>query len=153
MDERLLDVDRYGVLRVPGLVWVSLIVLTRHWFLFFFMVFTGQALVGEKGAPWLPMLAQLPVVLLLLAGGRRMPEARPMIRQIWRMGPLLVSVTAVLNLAWMAWSLYVSDDWRLRPELMLVCFSVLDTLIAWSTFTSQHVRQIFTEFPAGSEAK
>lgn len=151
MDNRLLDVDRYGTLRVPGVMWLSFAVLTRHWFLCLFMVMSGQAWTSGE-VPWLPMLAQVPVALLLLVGGRRMPDAGPLPRQIWRLGPKLVTATATLNLCWVGWVLFRSDEWRPRPELMLVCFSALDLAIAWSICTSRYLSQVFTEFPV-SESK
>lgn len=152
MDERLLDVNEHGVLRVPGTIWLSLMVLSRHWWLFFFSLLSGGGggdLLGflDRGLPWWPMALQLPVIGLLLAGPRRTPSAGQVPRVIWRHARVLVLLTTLLNLGWTVWSLSRSDTWRPRPELVLVCFSCLDLVIAWSFWFSRYFRQVFIEFP------
>lgn len=152
MDERLLDVNEHGVLRVPGLMWAALLLLARHWFWVLFIVLSagsggGSMVLLKDGMPWWPLAAQLPVILLLIAVGRRAPSGGRLVRRVWLQGRVLVSATMALNLCWTIWNLLHSQDWQPRPEMVLVCFSLLDMVVAWGMWTSPHWRQVFSEFP------
>jgi hypothetical protein len=155
MDERLLDVNEHGVLRVPGTMWLALFLLARHWFwVLFILISTSSG--GDSfallngGVPWIPMVFQLPALLLLLAGARRLPDVGLIPRWLWRRGQMLVLITASLNVSWTVSNLVNSQSWQPRPELVLVCFSILDVVIAWNWWSSSYLRQVMREFPVAA---
>jgi hypothetical protein len=157
MDDRWLDVDQHGVLRIPGVMWLGLILLVRHWAWFFVVLLSAQYGGGaaetlQWQGMWWPLLAQLPVVALILVAGRRTPVAGILVRKLWRHGALLVAMTACLNLAWTIWSLAQANEWSPRPELVLACGSLLDLAIGWNLCLSEYTKQLFTEFPEQADA-
>lgn len=157
MDDRLLDVDQHGVLRISRITWLSLILLARHWIWAFLTLLSTQyggtaaTETMRAGASWWPLVGQLPTVLLIFAAGRRLPDAGRVIRALWRAGAFLVGLTVCLNLAWVAWSLSLASEWQLRPELLLLCFGLLDLVIASDLCFSKYAKQLFAEFPEPDE--
>lgn len=157
MDERLLDVDQHGILRVPGVMWVGMALLARHWFWVIFTLLSARRS-GESmillsgGVPWWPMVVQFPAIVLLVAAGRRVPTAGPFVRNVWQRGYIIVAVTVLLNLCWTGWSLMNSQDWQPRPEMVLVFFSMLDLAIGWGFWSSRYIRQVWMEFPPHAES-
>ena len=87
-------------------------------------------LLGHDGVPWAWLALQLPIVLLMLAAAQRSPTGGRWARALWQQGRLIVTLTALLNLAWTARLLWLSDDWALWPELLLASFCLIDLAIA-----------------------
>ena len=152
-DSAFLDVDRYGVLRVPLGMWLGLVVLARHWVLLLIIGASARRdsrsvlLLGDGGVPWLAMAMEIPALLLMLLAFRRTPEASALVRRLWRLGPWLAATTAVLNAAWTAHLLMTSTHWRPWPELALASIVLLDVAIVAGFFTAPYYRQLFREFP------
>ena len=93
------------------------------------------------------LLAQSPVLLLLLAGARRAPEAGLWARWVWKAGRAIIVLTAAINISWTAYMLWQSDYWNPWPELFLASCAMIDLAVMTSVLTSAHHRQVFTEFP------
>jgi hypothetical protein len=158
-DSAYLDVNDHGVLRVPGPLWVGFAVLARYWLLMLvIIVSSGQSqlatlLLGNDGVPWAWLALQLPIVFLMIAGAHRVPTGGRWARVLWRNGRIVVTLTALLNLAWTARLLWLSDDWALWPELLLASFVLMDLATALSVWRDRFFAQLFSEFPAPPEGK
>ncbi len=161
-DSAFLDVDRYGVLRVPLGMWLGLIVLARHWVLLIVVGASARResrsvlLLGEGGIPWLAMAMEVPALVLMVLAFRRTPEALSLTRSLWRLGPWFAATTAALNTAWTVHLLLQNSHWRPWPELALASMLLLDFAIVAAFFTAPYYRQLFREFPeppAADQAK
>lgn len=153
LDERFLDVNAHGVLRVPGALWLGFAVLARHWVLMLLVAVSARRdpsivrVLGESGIPWLMLGLQLPAVLVALAGVQRRPEAPAVWRWLWRFGRELILVTALANIAWTGHLLLESEYWLPWPELYLGSCALIDLTVAVSIYTTPLMRQLFREFP------
>lgn len=147
------QIDRYGVLRIPALLWLAFALLARHWVLLVGVVVLGRRdpsawlLFGNEGLPLAMLMLESPILLLAAAAGNRQPEAGKWARLIWRRGPEIVALTALLNLGWTIKLLLASNYWTLWPELFLASCCLLDMAIALGMYTSPYYRQLFEEFP------
>jgi hypothetical protein len=153
-DSAYLDVNDHGVLRVPVPLWLGFAVLARYWLLMLVVMVSAQQsresalLLGHDGVPWAWLALQLPIVLLMIAGVHRVPAGGR-----WRNGRIIVTLTALLNLAWTARLLWLSDDWALWPELLLASFVLIDLATALAIWRNRFFAQLFSEFPAAPEDK
>ena len=153
MDSAFLDVDRHGVLRIPGLLWCAFALLARHWLLILALVVSARRegsvvlLLGESGVPWLLLAMEAPIVVLAFAGFYRSPTASAWARQAWRHGREIVALTALFNIAWTTKLLSQSDYWTPWPELLLASCCLLDSAIATSMYKTPYFKQLFREFP------
>ena len=153
-DSAYLDVDRHGVLRVPGTLWLGFSVLARYWLLVLAVTVSARRspdavrLLGEGGYPWAWLVVQLPIVLLMFAGFQRTPTAGQWARVVWRLGRPIVALTALLNLGWTAHLLWQADGWALWPELFLASCVLIDLAIALAVLRDRYFAQLFSEFPA-----
>ena len=153
-DSAFLDVDRHGVLRVPGALWAGFAMLARQWILVFVVVVSARRsresvlLLGDQGFPWAWLVMQAPIVILALAAFHRVPSAGAWARLIWRHGQAIVVLTAMLNLGWTAWLLYGADTWNRWPELFLASCVLIDLAVALAVTRNPVHRQLFREFPA-----
>lgn len=147
-----LDVNRYGVLKVPALLWAILLLQTRHWWM---LLFIGASL---RHAPqtasllgnlaWIDLALEAPTLLLLLALAHRVPEAGRLVRGLWQRGREILSVSALLHLGWTAFILTHSPIWSPWPERAMLAAALLDVLILMRLWRSDLIRQVFAEFPA-----
>lgn len=153
LDERFLDVNAHGVLRVPGALWLGFAVLVRHWILMLMLGVSVRGnpslvrVLGEGGVPWVMLGVQLPALLVALAGVQRRPEAAGLWRWLWRWGRAIVAATALANIGWTIHLLVQSDYWLPWPELFLGSCALIDLTVAVSLFTTPYNRQLFREFP------
>ena len=153
-DSAFLDVDRHGVLRVPGVLWLGFAVMARYWILMLVVTVSARRsqesvlLLGDGGIPWGWLAVQLPIVLLMAAGFQRVPTAGRWARVLWRGGRWIITLTALLNLGWTAHLLMQSDAWNLWPELFLASCVLIDLAIAIAVWRDRFFAQLFSEFPA-----
>ena len=153
-DSAFLDVDRHGVLRVPGVLWLGFAVMARYWILMLVVTVSARRsqesvlLLGAGGIPWAWLAVQLPIVLLMAAGFQRVPTAGRWARVLWRGGRWIIALTALLNLGWTAHLLVQSDVWSLWPELFLASCVLIDVAIAIAVWRDRFFAQLFSEFPS-----
>lgn len=152
MDERLLDVDQYGVLRVPGMFWLGMGVLARYWALMLIMLVSAQQagtifeMMGGQ-VPWLALVGEVFALAAVMAAGSRQPDARMVWRWIWCRAHVLVALTATCNVGWFVYAL-TQPSWELtRGQLAMAGFALLDVCMAWVFVRSAYFRQLFREFP------
>ncbi len=152
-DSTFLEVDRYGVLRVPLAMWLGLAVLARHWVLLIVVGASARRdsrsvlLLGDGGVPWLALALEIPALVLMVLAFRRTPTASTITRGLWRLGPWFAAATAAANTVWTAHLLMTSDRWRPWPELALTSVLLLDFAIVAAFIFSPYYRQLFAEFP------
>lgn len=152
-------VDRHGVLRIPGILWVAWALLARHWVLLVVIAVSARReassvlLLGDGGIPWLALSMEVPIILLALAAFYRQPTAGTLARSVWRRGRGIVALTATANIGWTLNLLLKSDYWLPWPELFLMSCGVLDAAIALSMYTTPYYRLLFSEFPDRPAAK
>ncbi len=152
IDERFLNVNRFGVLTVPPSLWLAMAFLGRHWVLLIVTLASRRSpeavQLASGGLSGVMLLLQLPVLALAYTGFSRQPNAGAALRFIWSKGLFILGATAAVNLALLGWFLWHSDVWRRWPELFLASCGLLDFAIAYGIFKSPYIKQIFLEFPA-----
>ncbi len=156
IDDRMLDVNQYGVLRIPAGVWLALLFLARHWLMGFVVLISSimnretlRVLGGDFS--WVTLAIELPAVFLLWLCTRRRPEAGRFVRWVWPFARYLAAGTALLHLGYVVWFLWHSSYWLPWPELFLASCALIDVAIITALFTSDHLKQVFSEFPAKVE--
>ena len=153
IDDRLLDVDKHGSLRVPSVLWVALAVLCRYWILVA-VVFASARRAPEvvrvlgDGFSWYFLLLEIPAILILLATARRRPEAGKLWRWLWRNGRILITCAVVAHLGATVWLLWSADVWRRWPELFLASCNLFDLAVLTSVLRDPYYRQLFADFPS-----
>jgi len=146
-------INQYGVLRVPLSFWLIVAFQARHWFLVAAAVIGMRRspdtarLLGGEGVPFIQLALELPVMLVAFAALNRDPFGGAFVRRIWRYGREIVSVAAVLNLAWMAWYFTGIPRWRPNPDNLVLLGGVIDLLIIVAVWKSAYFKQMFAEFP------
>ena len=155
MDERFLNVNRYGVLSIPGPLWLAMAFLGRHWLLLIITLASRRSpeaiQLASTSLSAVVLLLELPVLILAYAGFSRHPASGAMLRAIWHKGRAILATTAVINLGLLAWFLWHADVWR-RPELFLASCGLLDVTIVYGIYKSAYIKQVFMEFPAPIES-
>jgi hypothetical protein len=155
MDERYLNVNRFGVLSIPGPLWLAMAFLGRHWVLLVITLASRRSpdaiQLASSSLSAAVLLLEAPVLALAYAGFSRHPSAGAILRFIWRNGRAILAATAVINLGLLAWFLWHADVWR-RPELFLASCGLLDLAIVYGIYKSAYIKQVFMEFPAPAES-
>lgn len=153
MSDLFTKINQYGVLRIPLSFWLIVVFQARHWF-----VVAAAAIgmrrspdvarvLGGEGVPFLQLALELPVLLVAFAAVNRDPDGGPFVRWIWRHAREVITLTAALNLAWLAWYFAGVTRWKAMPDNLLVVGGAIDLLIVAVVWTSKELRQLFAEFP------
>jgi len=153
MEAWQLDLDRHGVLRVPTPLWIGFALLARHWLLVLVSARASKStvqLIGDFDQLWPMLIVQAPVLALALAGARRTPEGGGLMRSVWGLGRYIITLTALLNIAWTAHLLWQSDYWNLWPELFLGSCALIDLALVLHAWQSPAMAQLFREFPSAA---
>jgi len=146
-------INQYGVLKVPLSFWLIVAFQARHWFLVAAAVIGMRRspdtarLLGGEGVPFIQLALELPVMLVAFAALNRDPFGGAFVRRIWRYGREIISVAAVLNLAWVAWYFTGIPRWRPNPDNLVLLSGVFDLLIIAAVWKSPYFKQMFAEFP------
>lgn len=154
MSDLFSKINQYGVLRVPLSFWLIVAFQARHWFLVAAAVIGMRRspdtarLLGGDGVPFLQLALELPVMLLAFAAVNRDPFSGDFLRRVWRRGREIVTLAAVLNLAWVAWYFTGIPRWRPNPDNLVLLSGLIDLLIVAAVWKSAYFRQMFAEFPA-----
>ena len=157
IDERLLLVNRYGSLTVPGVLWIAMAFLARYWIVVAVVLLSARRspetvrLLGQDFA-WFMLAVELPVLLVMIAGGNRRPDAWRPWRAIWTRGRQLLLVIAALHLAAAAVALWASPVWRRWPDLFIASCAVLDLAIIYALAKDDYFRTLFADFPQAQPA-
>lgn len=152
IDERLFLVDRYGALRVPSTLWLTMAFLARHWIVLVLVVASvrrsPEAAHWLRELSWVALALEAPIFVLVLAAWRRRPEAGAAWRWLWARGRWFIVGTAGLHWAYVAWHLATTVVWRRWPELFLASCALLDLAIVYAMAKDAYYRQLFADYPA-----
>lgn len=151
-DERFLDVDNHGVLKISLELWLCMIISIRYW-LFVLVGLIYKDLAANIGtdifdtAFWLVLGCEVCGAFLLYSGFSREPSAGIFTRAAWKRGSLLLTIAATAHLGYMAIRLVQNKYWNIWPELFLTSFGIFDLIVLYVAWQSPHFKQIFNEFP------
>lgn len=152
IDERLLDVDRHGCVRVPGSLWAAIVFLSRHWLMLVFIVVASRrspsagALLGLVSG-WV-LLIEFPALALAWAGMNRSPKGGVVAKWIWNRGLWILALTAVVNICIAVWVLWHARYWHPWPHWFIMSCALIDVAIILGVWQSALIRQVFADFPA-----
>lgn len=154
LDERLLNVDSHGCVRIPGALWLAMAFLARYFIIAVGVVFSrSQDLMQvafRNELVWVVLFLELPAVALMLAGANRDGTGARVWRAVWSYGRGSVTALVVLHVLYAAWMLWTSEVWHPWPELLLASCALLDIAIAYGVRTDPFFAQLFSEFPAST---
>jgi len=150
-DERLL-------LKVPPLLWLSILYGIRH----FFIVGAAKLMPMDiVTVPWINMqasiyfmLTDLPAVLVLLAIGHRVPNGVKFMRWVWKHGRWLLMSSYMAGIVLFAYLnneiLFDPDSWDFMDGLFVV---MIDFAFVGYLVRSELVRDVFNDFPNSTETQ
>jgi hypothetical protein len=153
IDERALDVNEHGVLRIPGALWLSLVLQCRHVCFGLMLLFSAQQakgiwhLLGEQWSFGV-LLIEVPALVAFFVTASRRPEAGRVMRALWPWVAHLIAISALAHVAYTSWYLWNSTYWTPWPELAMVGLMALDVLIVMGVVLHPHWRAVWAEFPA-----
>lgn len=157
IDERFLNVNRFGVLSIPGPLWIAIAFLGRHWLLLIVTLASRRSpeaiQMAGSSLSWVVLLLEFPVLVLSYAAFSRHPATGRLLRFVWSKGRFILASTALLNLGLLGWFLWHADVWRRWPELFLASCGLLDITIIYGIYTSDYIKQVFLEFPKPDSSK
>jgi len=148
--------DENLLLKVPPLLWLSILYGIRHFF------FAGAAVLMPMDIvtiPWINfqtsahfMLTDLPAALVLFAIGHRVPNGLNFMRWIWIHGRWLLIAS---YLAGIVLFMYMNrdvmtdpDSWDFPDGVLVV---VIDFIFVGYLLISELVRDVFKDFPSSTE--
>ncbi|WP_342620309.1 hypothetical protein [Rhodoferax sp. GW822-FHT02A01] len=151
-DENLLDTNEFGVLRIPGRLWIGIIFSFRYaaFFatcLFITPLFSYFEDISEHLPYLLILLFEAPAILLFVAAGFRTPNGMKFFQFIWKNGRLFLALASFLNITYTILFLFKSNYWQRWPELFMASCALIDLIILRTSMTSPHIIQVFSEVP------
>lgn len=153
LDDRFFNTDQHGCLKVPLVLWLGLLIHTRHW-IFFLLTLVSLAVgapniiaIRSEFASFWMAAAELPSLLVLIAGVLRQPEAQKWVRIVWANGNKFMFTSGLLYSLFVIWWLFVTPSWNRWPELYFASTALLDIAIAYWAISHALPRQVFSEFP------
>ena len=152
MTQGLFDLNRHGVLRAPTSLWLCAAFLLRYWALLVLVVSSWlgppENVAWAYGLmSWAMLLVESPMLLLLCAGMRRVPQGGAWARWLWRRGRETMALTALLSVAWALWFLVGRPVWDPVPERVIAALALVDAAILVGSWRSPLFRAVFDEFP------
>lgn len=152
IDERIFSVTRHGAIAPPLGLRLTMIFSCRYWIFLVLVFFSAQAspaaLRWLANFPWVLLLFELPILLLVAATIHRSPGAHRLWRKIWQYGRALIVATALLHLLYVGWELWSTDVWRRWPELFLASCALLDVSAVYGIYKDPFYTEVFADFPA-----
>ena len=142
-----LNVNAYGVLKPPLLLWLIMLIETWHLWSSIFIAFSGETWLFTKGFGWMNFAAEVPAMLVLAALSARMPKAPKIVRLIWHRGRELLTLAALCNLGAIAVGASQIDFWRLGTEWPSLLAAFLHVWVLLRVWVSPIVQKVFAEFP------
>lgn len=143
----LLNINQYGVLSPPPMLWIMLLFETRHWWLSVFIAFSGQTWLFAENYTALTLAVEVPTLLVLVALSRRHPGAATIFKWLWLHGRGLVSLTAVASLALIAKEWIGLSYWSVDNEWTTLATLALHVWILMRLWLTPIMSRVFSEFP------
>lgn len=142
-----LNVNAYGVLKPPLLLWLIMLIETWHLWSFFLIAASGQTWLFANGAGWISFAVEVPALIVLLALSRRAPKAPKFVRFIWHRGRELLSLSAIANIGIIVAGAIQADYWHLNSEWVSVGVAFLHVWVLARLWVTLIIGQVFSEFP------
>lgn len=142
-----LNVNAYGVLKPPLLLWLILLIETGHFLMLLIAVFSKQIWIIATSANWLIFSAQIPALLVLVALGARVPGAHMVFRVIWLRGRELLTLSAIGNVGIIANGVLQELYWRLDSDWASLLLACLHLWVVARLWMSPIIAKVFAEFP------
>ena len=142
-----LNVNAYGVLKPPLLLWLIMLIETWHLWSFFLITASGETWLFAKGAGWASFAVEVPALIVWLALSSRAPKAPKFVRFLWHRGRELLTLAAVGNLGIILAGVIQADFWHLDSEWVTVGTAFLHVWVLARLWVTPIIRQVFSEFP------
>lgn len=142
-----LNINGYGVLKPPLLLWLIMLIETWHCWSSVFVAFSGQNWLFAKGYDWMNFVVEAPAVLVMLALSARLPKAGKVVRAIWHRGRELLTVAAIGNLVVVVIQAFQIESFRFDSQWSALLMSFLHLWVIARIWVSSIVKQVFSEFP------
>jgi hypothetical protein len=147
--------DEYLALRVPFLLWVTMVFLIRHLLLLgiTFLPTTGEEItvLRELIRP-LYLAADLLALPVLVVAARRRPQAARWMRRLWPAGRALLMLSAALYLALLGAQIAAAEA-RLSDAIdeATILSAFLNAAVIAYLWRSPLVRDLFRQWPEAGE--
>jgi hypothetical protein len=143
--------DEHLTLKVPVTLWLVLAFLLRHVLLLgiTFLPTTGEEITALRDLIRPAYLAaDLLALPVAIAAARRRPRAPDWMRRLWPLGRPLLTASALLYLALLAWHLATGGEPLITAvdEAVLIS-ALLNLAVVAYLWRSALVRDVFREFP------
>jgi hypothetical protein len=142
-----LNVNAYGVLKPPLLLWMIMLIETWHLWSFFLITASGETWLFTKGLGWVAFAVEVPALIVWLVLSRRVPKAKKFVRALWYRGRELLTLSAVGNIGLIVAGLIQANFWHLRSEWVAVGVALLHIWVLARLWITPIIRQVFSEFP------
>ncbi len=142
-----LNINAYGVLKPPLLLWVIMLIETWHLWSFVLITASGETWLFARSAGWASFAVEMPALIVWLVLSRRVPKAPKFVRILWYRGRELLTLSAAGNLGIIVAGAIQADFWRLDSEWASVGASILHLWVLARLWVTSIIQQVFAEFP------
>ena len=142
-----LNINAYGVLKPPLLLWLIMLIETWHVWSFFFVTASGETWLFGKGFGWVAFAVEVPAMIVWLVLSRRVPKAPKFVRALWHRGRELLTLSAVGNIGIILAGAIQADFWHLDSEWVSVGVALLHVWVMVRLWVTPIIRQVFSVFP------
>jgi hypothetical protein len=143
-----LNVNVYGVLKPPVLLWLIMLIETWHLWSFFLITASGETWLFAKSSGWASFAVEMPALIVWLVLSRRVPKAPKFVRALWHRGRELLTLAAVGNIGLIVAGAIQVDFWYLESEWVSVGAALLHVWVLVRLWVTHIIRQVFLEFPS-----
>ena len=142
-----LNINAYGVLKPPLLLWLIMLIETWHLWSFFLITASGEMRLFGKGVGWVAFAVEVPAMIVWLVLSRRVPKAPKFVRTLWHRGRELLTLSAVGNIGIILARAIQANFWNLDSEWVSVGVALLHVWVMARLWVTSIIRQVFSEFP------
>jgi hypothetical protein len=152
LDDRYLDVNAHGVLRLPFELVLALLFLCRHWVLALLVTVSARrigdtTLLLGSDFTWQVLAIEVPALFMATLCALRRPEAGYFVRKLWPFSKWFAFLTILGHIGYAILYLANSSYWLPWPELFLVSCALIDISIGMALFKKGHLSEVLAEFP------
>ena len=142
-----LNINAYGVLKPPLLLWLIMLIEAWHLWFFFLITAAGQTWLFGKELGWAAFAVEIPAMIVWLAFSRRVPKAPKFVRALWHRGRELLTLSAVGNIGIILAGAIQANFWHLDSEWVSVGVAILHVWVVARLWMTSIIQQVFSEFP------
>ena len=142
-----LNINAYGVLKPPLLLWLIMLIETWHLWYFLLLTASGQMRLFGKEFDWVAFAVEVPAMIVWVVLSRRVPKAPKFVRALWHRGRELLTLSAVGNIGIILAGAIQANFWHLDSEWVSVGVALLHVWVIARLWMTPIIRQVFSEFP------